>query len=110
LNNAFFAMQEKNKLTIGNYIPTMYIKTNRQQDFIETRIRDNATGIPANIIEKIFDPFFTTKPTGTGNTGLGLSIVYDIITKRHHGKIKVISEAGEFTEFIIQLPISSKII
>jgi len=48
--------------------------------------------------------FFTTKPTGEG-TGLGLSISYDII-KAHGGAIKVNTIEGEFTEFIIQLPIS----
>ena len=43
---------------------------------VEIRVRDNGTGIPAEIREKLFQPFFTTKPTGEG-TGLGLSISYD---------------------------------
>ena len=65
-------------------------------------IRDNGTGIPANIIDKIFQPFFTTKPTGQG-TGLGLSLSYEII-KVHSGELKVESEPGSFSEFIIELP------
>ncbi len=54
-------------------------------------------------MDKIFQPFFTTKPTGEG-TGLGLSLSYDII-KAHGGEIKVETEEGEGTAFIIQLPI-----
>lgn len=66
-------------------------------------IKDNGTGIPADIKEKIFDPFFTTKPVGSG-TGLGLSVSYGIINK-HKGLIEVESEKGKGTTFIIKLPI-----
>ena len=52
---------------------------------------------------KLFQPFFTTKPSGEG-TGLGLSISYDIVTQQHGGTIKVNSEVGAFTEFIVRLP------
>jgi len=55
-------------------------------------------------IDKIFQPFFTTKPTGQG-TGLGLSLSYDII-KAHIGDIKVETEEGVGSEFIIQVPIT----
>ena len=56
------------------------------------------------LLDKIFQPFFTTKPTGQG-TGLGLSLSYDII-KAHGGEIKVETIEGEFTEFLIQIPIN----
>ena len=52
---------------------------------------------------KIFQPFSTTKPTGEG-TGLGLSLAYDIV-KAHGGELKVKTEEGEGSEFIIQLPV-----
>lgn len=59
---------------------------------------------PQNLfLEKIFQPFFTTKPTGQG-TGLGLSLSYDIV-KAHGGEVKVISEEGKGSGFIIQIPI-----
>jgi len=61
-------------------------------------------GIPKKVIDKIFQPFFTTKPTGEG-TGLGLSLSYDIITKAHGGSLKVDTREGEYTEFIIEIPI-----
>ena len=57
-------------------------------DAVEVRVRDNGTGIPAEIRDKLFQPFFTTKPTGEG-TGLGLSISYDIVTQQHGGTIAV---------------------
>jgi nitrogen fixation/metabolism regulation signal transduction histidine kinase len=63
-------------------------------------VRDTGTGIPPEIRDKLFQPFFTTKPTGE-ETGLGLSIGYDILTQQHSGTIAVESEAGEFT---VRLP------
>ena len=75
--------------------------TKNLRDRIEIQIRDN--GIPAEVREKIFNPFFTTKPTGQG-TGLGLSISYDIIVQQHRGEIRVETEEGKFTEFVVRLP------
>jgi signal transduction histidine kinase len=54
--------------------------------------------------QKLFDPFFTTKPLGKG-TGLGLSISYQIIVEKHGGKLQCISELGQGTQFIIEIPI-----
>ena len=49
-------------------------------------------------------PFFTTKPSGEG-TGLGLFLTYDMVVKGHGGKIEVNTKEGEFTEFIVTLPV-----
>jgi two-component system, NtrC family, sensor kinase len=67
-------------------------------------VRDNGNGIQDTVKDKIFQPFFTTKPTGKG-TGLGLSLSYDIITQGHGGELKMMSKEGEFTEFVIKLPV-----
>jgi signal transduction histidine kinase len=67
-------------------------------------IRDNGPGIPENVKEHIFEYLFTTKPVGKG-TGLGLSISYQIIVEKHSGQISCVSELGEGTEFIIEIPI-----
>jgi C4-dicarboxylate-specific signal transduction histidine kinase len=67
----------------------------------------NGTGIPAEVKEKMFNPFFTTKPAGEG-TGLGLSMSHDIIVKQHGGSIDVETEPGQFTEFKIVLPRTSR--
>ncbi|MCP2727197.1 sensor histidine kinase, partial [Limnofasciculus baicalensis] len=85
------------------------IQTNPiENDQIQVRIRDNGLGIHPEIKDKIFDPFFTTKPIGEG-TGMGLAISYQIIEK-HGGKIEVISELGEGTEFVVTLPILSSLV
>ena len=54
---------------------------------------------------KIFEPFFTTKATNEG-TGLGLSISNDIV-RRHGGELRVDTREGEFTEFILRLPVDA---
>ena len=81
----------------------MTATTKNLGNMVEIRIRDNGTGIPADVREKMFNPFFTTKPAGEG-TGLGLSLSHDIVVKQHGGKIEVDTEPGQFTEFIITLP------
>lgn len=103
LNNAFYAVNERNKKQKSGYEPTVTITSAIVGNKIRITVRDNGTGIPDDIKEKIFQPFFTTKPTGQG-TGLGLSLSYEII-KAHGGEMQVESKAGEFTEFIITLPI-----
>jgi signal transduction histidine kinase len=70
---------------------------------VEIKVKDNGLGIPQKVLDKIYQPFFTTKPTGEG-TGLGLSLAYDIV-KAHGGELKVESNEGEGSEFVIQLPI-----
>ncbi len=102
-NNAFYAVSEKKKQLSNGYEPTVNVSTKKINDKVEIRVKDNGNGIPQKVKDKIFQPFFTTKPTGQG-TGLGLSLSYDII-KAHGGEIKVETEEGVFTEFVIQIPV-----
>jgi signal transduction histidine kinase len=102
-NNAFYAVSEKRKQGNGTCEPVVSVTTKKEGDQIIIAVRDNGTGIAANMVSKIFQPFFTTKPTGEG-TGLGLSLSYDIITKGHSGELKVETKEGEGATFIIQLP------
>ena len=102
-------MNERSKLHADkNYVPSVTVSTKRLADKIEINVKDNGTGIPDKIKEKIFNPFFTTKPTGDGNTGLGLSLAYDIVTKGHGGTLEAESEEGVGSDFIIHLPIKTK--
>ena len=87
----------------AGFVPTLKVTTRDAGEAVEIRVRDNGTGIPADIRDKLFQPFFTTKPTGEG-TGLGLSITYDIVTQQHGGSIAVDSKVGEYSEFTIRLP------
>ena len=66
----------------------------------EIRIHDNGCGMSPDVLDHAFIPFFTTKPTGTG---IGLSLCRQIILK-HGGTIRVESEEGKGTTFIITLP------
>ncbi len=102
-NNAFYAVNEKAKQQTNRYDPTISVVTKKTENRITITVSDNGNGIPQKVIDKIFQPFFTTKPTGEG-TGLGLSLSYDIITKEHNGTIKVESNEGGGTSFIIQMP------
>ncbi len=97
------AVDEKKKSGLENFEPTVSVSTKKEGGNVLISIKDNGNGIPQKILDKIFQPFFTTKPTGQGK-GLGLSLSYDIV-KAHGGEIKVKTEEGEGTEFIIQLPI-----
>jgi two-component system NtrC family sensor kinase len=101
--NSFYAMNEKRKQFPEGYHPEFSLQTKMNGNKIEIRTRDNGTGIKEKLLDKIFQPFFTTKPTGQG-TGLGLSLSYDII-KAHAGEISVYSKEGEFTEFVILMPV-----
>jgi signal transduction histidine kinase len=103
INNAFYAVSEKDKQLNGGYEPTVLITTKKEEDKVEIRVKDNGNGIPHKVLDKIFQPFFTTKPPGQG-TGLGLSLSYDIVTKAHGGEFSVETREGEGTEFIIHLP------
>ncbi len=129
ITNAFYAVKEKANLlnlarqkgdaNLKNFTfqPTVSVTTKRvvshflgsggrndenetaQNESIQIAIKDNGSGIPEAIKDKIFQPFFTTKPTGQ-DTGLGLSLAYDIV-KAHGGELKVESKEGEGSELQI---------
>jgi signal transduction histidine kinase len=103
-NNAFYSVLEKKKRLNEMFEPAVSVSTKIVADNVVITVKDNGNGIPEKVLEKIYQPFFTTKPTGEG-TGLGLSLSYDIITKGHNGEIKVETQEGEGSEFIIQIPI-----
>ena len=72
-----------------------------ERERVELRVLDHGPGIPEEALAHIFIPFFTTKAQGTG---LGLAVCQRIVTN-HGGDIRVQSQAGEGTEFIIRLPL-----
>ncbi|MCH6235770.1 ATP-binding protein [Cognataquiflexum rubidum] len=104
-SNAFYAVNERSKPD-PDFQPLVQLTTRNLGGKIEVGVKDNGPGIPDAIKSKIFQPFFTTKPTGQG-TGLGLSLSYDIV-KAHGGEIRVESQAGTGTDFIIYLPMSNQ--
>jgi len=104
ISNGFYAAIKRQAGANGSDDePTLSAATRNRGDKVEISIRDNGTGIPADLKDKIFNPFFTTKPAGEG-TGLGLSISHDIIVKQHGGSIEIDTEPGQFTEIRVILP------
>ncbi len=77
--------------------------TSASRDRIIIHVKDDGPGIEEDVIKHIFEPFFTTKEEGRG-TGLGLSVVFNII-ENHGGNICAKSRPGDGTTFTIELPI-----
>lgn len=73
-------------------------------DQVILTVSDDGVGIPATDIHRIYDPFFTTR-LGRGGSGLGLNIVYNIVTAVLGGRIEVASEPGSGTTFTVTLPV-----
>jgi hemerythrin-like metal-binding protein len=96
LVNAAQAIHEHGKI---------FVRSGVEHGQVWFEIEDTGIGIAPEVRQRIFDPFFTTKPVGKG-TGLGLSISYDIVVKRHHGRMEVDSEVGRGTRFRIWLPLT----
>ncbi|WP_313931867.1 MULTISPECIES: PAS domain S-box protein [Nostoc] len=85
-------------------IPKIRIRTSIDKNSVTIRIADNGLGMSEKVQKHLFDPFFTTKPVGKG-TGMGLSISYQIVVKKHSGKLECISAPGEGAEFAIVIPL-----
>jgi signal transduction histidine kinase/streptogramin lyase len=77
-------------------------ETNRE---LTIKYTDDGNGIPTDILPRIFDPFFTTDQAH--GTGLGLHIVYNLVTQKLGGSIKCISEKGHGTEFTIIINVTN---
>jgi len=81
----------------------MEIEVTDQGADITMQYRDNGVGIePANL-GRVFDPFFTTR-RGSGGSGLGLHVVYNLVTQRLGGTVEVRSEPGRGAEFTVRFP------
>lgn len=86
---------------------TIFVRSRHEGDHVCFEIEDTGHGMSEDVQRRIFEPFFTTKPVGKG-TGLGLSISYDIVVKKHGGRLEVSSEPGKGTRFLIALPLFFK--
>ena len=83
------------------------IDARRDGDFIHLGLADTGKGIPKDHQQKIFDPFFTTR-RGSGGSGLGLHIVYNLVTGALKGSIECISNEFDGTKFHIVFPIQKE--
>jgi len=99
LLNAAQAMNGDGNLNLATQISD-------DQNYLNISFEDQGCGISEENITHLFEPFFTTKEVGSG-TGLGLSVSYGIL-KKHQGAIKVESEIGKGSVFIISLPLAER--
>ena len=72
---------------------------------LSIKYKDNGKGIPEHLRKRIFDPFVTTK-RGQGGSGLGMHLVYNLVTQALNGSISITSEEGKGVEFQIIFPIT----
>ncbi|WP_174801911.1 cell cycle histidine kinase CckA [Martelella limonii] len=106
--NARDAMPNGGTLTVttrnvpASEVASLGLREVPENDFVMVEVADTGTGIPPEVLDKIFEPFFTTKDVGKG-TGLGLAMVYGIVTQSG-GYLTAVSEVGKGTRFIILLP------
>ena len=97
INNAEDAMSEQGGGALS-------ITTERGEGLVRLIVEDTGKGIPPELLPHIFDPFFTTKPVGKG-TGLGLTIVYGIVTG-HGGRIWAENRPEGGARFVVELPVA----
>lgn len=71
---------------------------------VEIQFADNGSGMTDDVQRRAFEPFFTTRRS-RGGTGLGLHIVYNLVTRRLGGRLRLDTEPGQGTTFIIRLPL-----
>lgn len=101
--NAFDAMPKGGQLTIATGCRKIDVG-GRKADVVEIAFQDSGEGIPNKNLDKIFLPFFTTKKQGSG---LGLAAVHRIVDL-HGGWIKVDSQQGQGSRFVVCLPRSAE--
>jgi two-component system NtrC family sensor kinase len=85
---------------------TITVRTAVEGGMVLIAVSDTGCGMAPEVAKRVFEPFYTTKPVGKG-TGLGLSLAYDIVVKKHGGRIEVDSTQGKGTTFSISLPLNA---
>ena len=83
--------------------PLIEIRLQEQGEQVLLDYRGNGCGVPESLRERIFEPFFTTK-RGSGGSGLGLNIVYNLVTRKLGGKLEFSSQPGQGVHFRLSLP------
>jgi len=81
----------------------MRIEAEQEGNNVVIKYSDNGRGIPPEVLPRIFDPFFTTKQAN-GGTGLGMHIVYNLVTQKLGGTIQAESHFGSGVHFSIHIP------
>ncbi len=97
-----------NAIKFSKYESIIHVTLNQKEEFAELIVKDNGIGIPYKLQSKVFDLFTTAKRKGTAGEksfGLGLAICKKII-ELHGGQIKLESQEGIGSTFIVKLPLN----
>ena len=100
ITNAVKAMPQGGTLTVTSRLAEQQAED--EPPIVEVLFKDTGVGIPKENLSKIFEPFFTTSEPGDG-MGLGLYVCYQVMNQ-HSGELRVISQVGQGTTFIVRLP------
>ena len=90
----------------GSSSGTIQVCVRQDSGALEISFRDDGVGIEGAALPKIFEPFYTTHRS-RGGSGLGLYLVYNLITQKMNGTIDCKSVPGKGTEFLIRLPMTT---
>ncbi len=74
--------------------------------FVLIAFQDDGVGMSDDVLRHVFDPFFTTK-MGRGGTGLGMNIVYNIVTGVLGGRIDIDTRVGHGTTVYVEIPVTA---
>lgn len=77
------------------------------KDTLEFTVEDNGRGIDETLQTKIFEPFYSTSVNHNKGSGLGLSIVYNLVTQKLNGQVVCRSKHDEYCRFIVTMPLLS---
>ena len=100
---------EAHTVTSQDFIRIM--ATPEANNMVHIQFTDSGIGISDDHMKQLFHPFFTTKAKSEkskGSQGLGLAMVYNIVTNKYQGKITVESQVNQGTTFHIHLPLVDK--
>lgn len=90
----------------GQTTPRIYLQAHVEGEHVRMDVTDNGRGIPPEHLPRVFDPFFTTR-LGQGGSGLGLHIVYSLVTELLGGSVRIDSTVGSGTTVTLQLPLTA---
>lgn len=81
----------------------IFVNLKKEDDLLTIEYSDNGHGINSQLLQKVYEPFVTTK-RNQGGTGLGLNIVYNLVTQKLQGTIEIQSQRNVGTKIIIKMP------
>jgi len=85
--------------------PMVTIDVTKQQDQLMLVLRDNGEGVKSELLDKLVQPFFTTKRGPQGHIGLGLYMVYNLVSRVLVGQMKLESPAQQGLSVTLTLPL-----